>query len=342
MGRGFRVIRWIGFLVAVLAMGCAGAPDIVSQEPEEGERYSAESVRRMSVDQPFLMSGDFFRERDRDREEMIRPGDLIDSVRSKAPASDNGAEEPGPTTASADDARQDKPGWPVKVALVFDPSSIGEAVIGAAMAAVPEIEQNLPVIVADPGRVRDMLASAGCLERRDLGCVSSSLGRYPGARMVILVEGFETTDTGAARLTVSVVDTGLNHRYPPMAIEAPAPSADDRNALVRGGVTRAVAFAVDRTTEMPWYCRTFGREGDQWYVTAGERTGLTPGDRLVVVGPGRVVKSPAGAPAGWIPGETRGTLRVESLFGDDFSACTLTDGSAPAAEDLLMRRTPTR
>ena len=321
----------IGFLLAALAMGCAGAPDIVSREPEAGERYSAEEVRRMSVDQPFLMSGDFFRERNRDRDEMIRPGELIDSVRSPASAPADKGAEPLPSTASA-----------IKMALVFDPSSIGETVIGAAVSAVPVIERDLPVIVADPGRVRDMLASAGCLERRDLGCVSSSLGRYPGARMVILVEGFETTDTGSARLTVSVVDTGLGHRYPPMAIEAPAPSADDRNALVRGGLIRAVAFAVERSTGMPWYCRAFGQEGEQWYVTAGERSGLTPGDRLVVVSPGRVVKSPAGAPAGWIPGEPKGTLQVDALFGDDFSACTLTDGSAPAAEDLLMRRAPTR
>ncbi len=46
-----------------LCWGCGPKPDMVNTTPDPGERYSADDVRRMSVDQPFLISGDYFRNR---------------------------------------------------------------------------------------------------------------------------------------------------------------------------------------------------------------------------------------------------------------------------------------
>jgi hypothetical protein len=52
-------------------VGCASAPDIASTEKSEGEKYSADEVRHMTVDQPFLTSGEYFRERNQEPERNL-------------------------------------------------------------------------------------------------------------------------------------------------------------------------------------------------------------------------------------------------------------------------------
>jgi hypothetical protein len=87
---------------------------------------------------------------------------------------------------------------------------------------------------------------------------------------------------------------------------------------------------------IPWYCKSFSKEDGRYYITAGEKSGLMVGQTLRIMTPGKLVKSPTGLPAGWIPGKEKGRLKVELFFGDDFSACSLVSGREPRAEDLIM------
>ena len=52
------------FLAFTILAGCAGAPDITSTEKSADQPYSAADVRHMTIDQPFVLSGDYFRERE--------------------------------------------------------------------------------------------------------------------------------------------------------------------------------------------------------------------------------------------------------------------------------------
>ncbi|GBC62463.1 hypothetical protein DENIS_3435 [Desulfonema ishimotonii] len=61
------------------------------------------------------------------------------------------------------------------------------------------------------------------------------------------------------------------------------------------------------------------------------------GDELAVVSGGKLIKSPTGLPAGWIPGPTKGRLKVVQLFGKDFAVGKLIDGQGPKPADLLMK-----
>jgi hypothetical protein len=341
------------FLVVLIA-ACASAPDIVSTDKAEGERYSADEIRRRTVDQPFLLSGDFFRERERDPETTFNLGKAFSaSKRDKKEQDEEGSQKATPaakmrpapeTTTPPEEAASPAPApkaqldHPIKVAAVFDPAAVPEDRRQRVRSVLTEAAPDHPVVVADEEKVREMLATSDCLEKRDLRCIAERLGSYPGVRMLMLVEAFQWPDTlpGQALARISLVDTGLGYRYPPLEISAAVQEAAFLHGFIEGVLHQVMGFAVKKSQIMPWFCRAFSTEAPQAYVSAGEKSGLKVGDVLSVATPGKLVASPTGLPAGWVPGKVEGKVRVETLFGEDFAVCSLTEGRMPAPGDLLM------
>ncbi len=381
--RGMFLRGWIVGVLLCCWGGCGPKPDMVNTGKAPGEAYSADEVRRMTVDQPFLLSGEYFRERDQE------PRVVLDEMMGgkDRPAAESGAKAPaGGTALKASDRKDAAPGSrqadksmaaateprpdipPVKAAAplaVSDrkdgapgseggssgefglPVKVGVVVDGQGMAAGVDERisesislgvRGLPVVIADQDKVREVMTRTRCSNARDLLCLSQALGLYPGVRMLVLVESADLPDRipGTVTVRMAVVDTGLLFRYPMMEAAAPVDSAAAVDTALAGAVQRALAFAVDKSEVMPWFCRAFAFEDQTWFITAGGRTGLKPGDQLRVLSPGRVVKSPTGLPAGWLPGEAKGRIRVDQLFGADFAACSLVEGAGPGPEDLLV------
>ncbi len=337
-------------LFLMLTAGCSSAPDIVSTEKVEGERYSADEIRRQTVDQPFLLSGDFFRERERDPETTIDPSRAFSRKGSKKEAPSEPAppaaekqplpEKKAPPTETAPSAPslEAEPRHAVKIAMVFDHDAVPEDRRQRVRSILTQTASGHPVVVADPEKVREMLAASGCLEQKDLRCIAERLGIYPGVRMLMLVEWFQWPDAlpGPARTRISVVDTGLGYRYPPMEISGTVQNTAYLDGFIQGALHQALGFAVAKSRVMPWFCRAFSTDENQLYVSAGEKSGLKAGDALKVSTPGKLVMSPTGLPAGWAPGMVRGKVLVETLFGRDFAVCSLVEGAMPAPGDLLM------
>jgi len=387
--RNLRRLFGVGWIVGVLlcCWGCGPKPDMVSTEKGPGDAYSADEVRRMAVDQPFLLSGEYFRERDQE------PKVVLDEMLNKKekPVAESVAEAPAAVTASkspsvkkpAADGRKPRQAetsvaavtesrpkvppvaaavqpegspqrrvgpesvapapaagfvLPVKVGVVVDGEGMAAGVPDRISESVPLGMRGLPVVIADQDKLREVMTRARCSSRRDLLCLSQALGVYPGVRMLVLVESADLPDRipGTVTVRMAVVDTGLLFRYPMMEAAVPVASAAAVDTALAGAIQRALAFAVDKSEVMPWFCRAFAFEDRTWFVTAGGRTGLKPGDQLTVLSPGKVVKSPTGLPAGWLPGETKGLIRVDQLFGADFAACSLVEGAGPGPEDLLV------
>jgi hypothetical protein len=198
---------------------------------------------------------------------------------------------------------------------------------------------GLGAISADPEKVAEMIQRTDCMARRDLYCLAGALGGYPGVRMLVLVESIETPDTlpGNARIRMGVVDTALLYRYPVMELLVPVDRSRRIETILPEAFHEAARFAVQKAKITPWLCRVFSGEKEEWFLSAGRRSGLKIGDTLTVLGGGRLVKSPTGLPAGWLPGERKGTVKLTQFFGSDFSVCQLVSGSAPGAGDLLIR-----
>lgn len=358
-------------LMAAIVTGCAPLPDMVSTEKKEGETYSADEVRQVTVDQPFLLSGDYFRERNQEPtvelDNLIGTDEDAPPTEQKTPAPPEKPREPTdippsappetvhPATSVQDTAAADTRSTPppatpetassteepspVKVGLIIDTATVPEETARLLRQMTPQAAARLPVLMADPEKVSEVMAGTTCARERDLACLSRALGIYPGVRMVVLVEEMILPDTFAGTLAgqVSLVDTGLLYRYPVMAVRVPVPAAGETETAVTAALQQVLAVAARKQDLMPWFCRVFHQDEEAFYISAGKRSGLEAGDRLQVVSGGRVVPSPTGHPAGWLPGGKQGMVEVTRLFGEDFAACRLVEGTAPTPADLLMR-----
>lgn len=353
------------FWGAVLSMitACASAPDITSTEKSADNPYSAAEVRQMTVDQPFLTSGDYFRERKQepsiDFGEIFAKSEKVEKEQADlesrvakleqqtaggqvtaAPAPAADAATPAPTIiAAAPAAAPAGERMKIKVGLLVDQRQV--QVDGARLltSAAYAASARFPIVPVSPGEIGESLSQHKELNPNDLAQVSRVLAVYPGVRMLALIEKFQLPETypGQALAVVNLVDAGILHRYPPMEVAMPLSAAADAARFADSVVSTAFDQAVSRSDLMPWFCRAFSQEDKVWYINAGKDSGLKVGDRLKVVTGGKLVKAPSGIPAGWIPGTPKGTLQVDLHFGQDLAACSLVDGSGPESGDLLMK-----
>ena len=355
-------------LAPVLAIGilwgCGTLPDIVSTEKKEGQKYSADEVRQMTVDQPFQISGDYFRERDqkpsRDLGKLFskKPEKKTDAksvqteTQQPVPKPENtdkraavsAAPAPVSEVASAtsfpvsDSVTEKKTGvsFPVKIGFIMDKEKIAPDTVQKILQTLPAAAQNLPVISADREKIEEVMSRSAC-PQRDLQCLSAALSLYPGVRMLILIESFDLPKdkSGNIKTRIGVVDAGLLFRYPTMEINLPL-AGKDPDAAIAAILHEVLDFAVKKSQIMPWFCRAFSSDKGEWYISAGSITGLKTGQELRIISPGKVIQSPIGMPAGWIPGEVKGQVAVKQLFGEDFAVCTLKTGKGPEPEDLLV------
>ena len=350
-------------LLILCCWGCASAPDIVTADKKPNAPYSNDEIRKITVDQPYLISGDYFRKREQppgtnlgalfDREKTITSNqeELKQQINSleKEVASLNTARKKEAFTSSStellpENSQQPDSGIPIKTShlkiktgLLIDEGKVLPADIQKIAQTAERLAQTMPMVLVGNDEIYETLADNNAIENRDLYKTSGILTVYPGIRMLVLLETFNLPDTlpGTGSATVSIVDSGLFYRYQPVRFEMPLNTDEDRTRFVETVLTSAFTKAVKKSKIAPWFCRTFSNDGTLFYINAGEKTGLKKGTLLKITAPGKQVKSPAGLPAGWIPGETKGTLKIETYFGRDFAACSLIKGEKPTVHDYL-------
>ncbi len=336
-----------------LLCACAAPADMVSETPDPGENFSSAQIREFTVDQPFMLSGDYFREKSYNRtldlREIVSSGKKLETEQEdlksrvamleKELAEKRGNFGPGTIPVSALQPDEVLHPFQVKVGLLIDRKKVSPLHAGLLKRAARDAAEQVPVIFIPPGEVVEALSGTDCIHKKDLACVSRALGLYPGVRILILVEGFIVPEQapGTLSLKLSMADTGLVFRYPGKEIDVPLKREADLAGMVQKIFTALFYEAAGKGRVMPWFCRTFSREKDLWYVNAGRESGLKPGDILDVVPGGKLVKAPTGVPAGWLPGNKKGVVRVERIFGRDAAACSLVEGRGPEPEDILVK-----
>jgi len=318
--------------------GCGGAPDIISTDKASDQKYSNADVRYMAVDQPFMISGNYFRNRS---PESSR--DLAAVFTGKETAEKEGAESKGrvsfPEKQVESHQQTVEQLMNIKVGLLVDQRQVDTTGARLLTNTAYMASSRFPIVPVAPGQIGESLSRQQDLNPNDLARISGILAIFPGVRMLMLVEKFQLPIAypGKATAIVNLVDSGIMHRYSPLEITMDLKEETDSERFADSVVSTAFDQAVRHSEIMPWFCRPFSHEEQIWYINAGKDSGLKPGDRLKVVCGGKVVKAPSGVPAGWIPGKTKGVLRVDSHFGRDLSVCSLIEGSGPDGEDLLMK-----
>jgi hypothetical protein len=333
--------RYAKLIVCVLGLlllsGCAGGggPDIMSEDKKEGEAYSNADVRRMTIEHPGTLSGDYFLKRsypEKSADAKQKPGITwahADS-RSRQTQAEAASAEPAP-------ARQSVATGVYKIGLMagpdakddFTPRRLHHAAAGLTL------EQSR---VIGPEQIADVASAENCANRDMLECVGQQAALYPGAHMLVAVDSLSLPEDfpGQAAMGLRVMDTGLGYVYPPMEMTRTLEARDQAEEFVQQALQRAFDFAEQKADVMPVHSRVFSVKQNRIYISAGAASRVKPGDEFSVVSSGQVVDTPAGLPVAWVPDAPKARIRVEKQVRDDVAACSLIDGQAPQPGDYVL------
>ncbi len=97
---------------------------------------------------------------------------------------------------------------------------------------------------------------------------------------------------------------------------------------------------VNQLSDKPWTSGILSVEGENVLISGGERQGLKIGDRLLVMVPGKVIKSPQTGFNIQLPHTQVGELEITGFFGDsetnEGSICRVVEGSLPDTDHLIQ------
>lgn len=103
---------------------------------------------------------------------------------------------------------------------------------------------------------------------------------------------------------------------------------------LRAAIVKFMNNIVVQVEKKPWSCRVADVDGQNIYLNAGSESGMSIGQKLMVLHAGKVIKDPT---TGLVIGnaeEKIGEMKVVRFFGEDGSVAQLTDGKLPSAGDV--------
>lgn len=318
-----------------LLVGCWTPADMVSRRTEAESTFSADDIRTISVDQPYLVSGDYFRSRSLPSSEMI--AEPPPSHAAAGPILEPGVPGDG-TQRNENKTPVPATTLKVKVGVLLDRDAPAP-LVQTLMLAFEDAVNALPLVPVHSEDLETYLGAVGTPpSEKDVLALAEKAALYPGLRMLVMIDVVEAhpTRANAIRLRVDTIDAALGAAYPPAEFTLATEDAHGRSPAVNAMWQQILDTLLRRQQIMPWHCRAFSRQDETWFINAGRASGLRIDDTLSVIGSGRVVRAPGGLPAGWLPGTEIGRLKIVRLFGRDLAAAILLEGEPPALEQLLV------
>jgi len=231
-------------------------------------------------------------------------------------------------------------GRTIELGLAVSDAGAGGQLDNSVQSAVADTARSSGLAFATAADVSERLNEAGCRHPSDPGCLAE-LATYPGVRMLVDVSQMQMQQD-AAVVTYRLMDTVLGKAYPPRTVRMPVANGQVPQQSLSSMADSIVFTAMSLADKAPWQARAFNQRNGQWYISAGQRSGLKTGDLLRIHAPGHTIATPGGNVAGWVPGKPKGTLKIVGFAGKDIAIAELTDGQAPKPTDPLLPETGTR
>lgn len=319
-------LKWMGWaLFLIFIAGCSltgPKPDIVSKEKTADETYTNAEVRRMTVDQPHLMSGDYFRSRMVEDSRATELGEIMPGNREKA-------EQPA-KMAAAPAAPPDSNGYPLKVGVLLKKNGFSASAASRLMQAADRAADENILLVNDTG-MRELMASTDCAAASDIVCIAKNAALYPGVRMLVTVNEPQLPEVfpGQAGIRLALWDAALTYQYPEIEITDRIERSGQADTFLQQAMAQVFDYAKRKAGVMPAHCRVFSVKENRIYINAGQMTGIPIGETYHVVPGGDTVESPNRVPVAWVPENEKARIRVERLVGSDAAECRLIKGEMP-------------
>ena len=97
---------------------------------------------------------------------------------------------------------------------------------------------------------------------------------------------------------------------------------------------------INKLSDKPWTSGVLSVDNNKILISGGKRQGLKIGDRLLVMVPGKVIKSPQTGFNIQLPHKQVGELEIEGFFGDsetnEGSICHVVEGDIPNTDHIIQ------
>lgn len=333
------------FLVTTLFLfifSCAGIdtqkPDIVSTKKVNGTISNAE-VRQIVVDQPFLISGDYFRERPTPKDTIDIKGvfsksknieERVAKLEKKLEQNQSPNTQHMQMTMGAMNTNMQKKnmhmGPLTKIGIImFDEITYLKDALSQNL---NNLSPSYNFLFYPEAQLKELFSPTNCLKEKDLRCISHNLSLYPGIRFLIIVNKAHVKPNFPQKMSleIKIVDTGLSYTYILTDTLKEFKNEKEFKLYLKNISEEILKFADKKRTIMPWYSKIFSVKNDKYYLNAGKLSGLRPGDKLYVVEYEEPILAPTKVPVAWSPGKTLGKLKVIHLLGEDVSECVKVEG----------------
>ncbi len=220
---------------------------------------------------------------------------------------------------------KDANGMPVlrrKVVLLSLLGDLGLDVLSVLPAALRRTDGIVPV---PSSRLATLLAQKG-LQVSDLASVSvrREIAAAAGIHAYLLIYFAQGSPGGKA----STLRIDAIHAQESVLIGSYLATIDEFDKI-------APKISEDIVQGTEWSCRVVSTKGGRVYLNAGRLTGLQPGDVLKVYARGKELIDPVTRRSlGFAPGEMKGEVRIENLFGTDASEALIISGEGMVQGDI--------
>ena len=222
------------------------------------------------------------------------------------------------------------------IGLYFPPATADNTLSAQFRAVLSTVSPDYPLHYTPSDKIADQLAASHCDLAHPSAC-ADKLAIYPGVRVIAVVDSLEVTADGSQlQARIHLLDTLTHSTTVSREIRLPALDGKVTDRAWESLADNTLMSALSEARSAPWVAHAFSQDNGRWYLNAGAAQGIQAGDKLVVHAPGKIVRTPSGLAAGWVPGQSKGTLNVESVVSDTLSVATLVDGAPPAPEDPLL------
>ncbi len=222
---------------------------------------------------------------------------------------------------------KDENGMPVLRRRVVLLSLLGDLGLEILTRLPEALRKTDGVIPVDTGRLTKLLQSEG-MTVADLVKTSARrhIANLAGIQAFILVSFPNGTPIQGKK---SMLRIDVIHGIESVLIGSYLGTIDDFDEIAK-----KISADVVRATE--WSCRVIKVDQGYVYLNAGRLTGVRPGDRFEVYARGKEIVDPVTQRTlGIAPGEFKGVIEVDALFGTDASRAKIISGDGFKTGDLV-------
>ncbi len=326
-------------MLMLLLFFCCGPQRLDAEEKFDFNNLT--DAQQRQIFSPQLVSGDDIRE----GKIAQRQINISKMLRGDSPADAAGTDAYGKRLATLE--RQVYGGAPAgrgllrpKAGVMFSSAIPRHPAIDAVLPQVSQVFYQSGMVPVSTDRLQSVLNNYRYRNQlRDPLQISRFLAEYPGARYLFLLQSIiiPRLVPGHLRFSYSMAD-GVNGRmYPQISLDRVVRGPYDLAPALHNCFVEMANNAAARISATSWEGKVFLVQGQLVYLSAGQYSGLVPGQRLLVNGVLNPVRDPrTGVVVGSVPGLPKAQLQVRRFFGDDLAETVIIGGGGVQIGDSVI------